>query len=269
MLNATVNDAALTSFAVLSDGYQIAIGYDNGAVILFSGRYLQEVSNTPIRNAAYTTLQTSHAHPVTSLHFCEIPSKKTSDRLIRLFAVMDTPDIPAIDLSQGDADAASSQRPPDPGINGDDPKFAGVLIFDTSVTLGSAPGNTNDFVPGPRHPVRVLDERGAPAHCASFMRGLSELVVARSEAVYNYSIEDRGGALAISGDKQCICAGELVVVLIGSYFYFFSLYSCCSSFLCCVLFYLKHILLPSARSDIVGSIILSKPISSHALWIVI
>lgn len=207
VLNATVNDAVLTCFAVLSDGYQIAVGYENGAVTLFSGRYLQEVSNTPIRNAAYSTLQTSHAHPVTSLHFVEVPSKKPADRRIRLFAVMDTPDLPAVDLSQGDGEANSAQRPPDPGINGDDPKFAGVLIFDTSVTLGSAPGNTTDFVPAPRHAVRVLDERGAPARCASFMRGLSELVVARNEAVYNYSIEDRGGALAIPGDKQCICAG--------------------------------------------------------------
>lgn len=210
VLNATVNDAVLTSFAVLSDGYQIAVGYENGAVILFSGRYLQEVSNTPIRNAAYTTLQTSHAHPVTSLHFVEVPSKKTVDRRIRLFAVMDTPDIPAVDLSQAEDPNASAARPPDPGLNGDDPKFAGVLIFDTSVT--AAPGNSTDFVPAPRHPVRVLDERGAPARCATIMRGLSELVVARNEAVYNYSIEDRGGALAIPGDKQCICAGSLLFV---------------------------------------------------------
>jgi hypothetical protein len=127
---------------------------------------------------------------------------------------MDTPDLPAADLSPGESEDASSQRPPDPGINGDDPKFAGVLIFDTSVTLGSAPGNTTDFVSAPRHQVRVLDERGAPVRCASFMRGQSELVVARNEAVYNYSIEDKGGALAIPGDKQCICAGMLSLSLL-------------------------------------------------------
>lgn len=214
VLNATVNDAILTCFAVLSDGYQIAAGYDNGAVVLFSGRFLQDVSNTPVRNSAYTVLQTSHNYPVTSLHFCEVQSKRSADRRIRLFAVMNTPEQPTVDLSaeksgpEGEPNA-SFQRPPEPDINGDDPKFAGVLIFDTSVTSG--PGAASDFVAGPRHGVQVLDERGAPAKCATFMRGLGELVVARSEAVYNYSIEDRGGALAIPGDKLCICAGECLL----------------------------------------------------------
>lgn len=220
-----MNDAILTCFTVLSDGYQIAAGYDNGAVVLFSGRFLQEVSNTPVRNSAYTVLQTSHNYPVTSLHFCEVQSKRTSDRRIRLFAVMNTPELPPVDLS-GDKGPesdpnASFQRPPDPGMNGDDPKFAGVLIFDTSVTSG--PGAASDFVAGPRHNVRVLDERGAPAKCATFMRGLGELVVARSEAVYNYSIEDRGGALAISGDKLCICSGECTFE--HKIFFFFCLHS--------------------------------------------
>ena len=206
MLNATVNDAIVTSFAVLHDGQQIAVGYDNGAVILFSGKYFQEVSSTPIRNSAFTTLLTSHAYPVTSLHFCEVPSKRNADRRIHLFAVMDVPDAPVMDLSQ-DRDNGEQgtvfTRPPDPGLNGEDPKYAGVLIFDTSlITTGG------QELSGPlKHIVRVLDERGAAAHCATFMRGQSELVVARNEAVYNYSVEDKGGALAISGDKLCLCSG--------------------------------------------------------------
>jgi hypothetical protein len=205
VLNATLNDALATTFAVLHDGQQIAVGFDNGAVILFAGKYLQEVSSTPIRNAAYTTLLTSHAYPVTSLHFCEVPSKRGVDRRVRLFAVFDVPDAPVMDLSQ---DRAGEQgtvftRPPDPGLNGEDPKYAGVLIFDTSLVTG---GNT-DLATQAKHTVRVLDERGAPAKCATFMRGQSELVVARSEAVYNYSVEDKGGALAIPGEKLCICSG--------------------------------------------------------------
>jgi hypothetical protein len=205
VLNATLNDALATTFAVLHDGQQIAVGFDNGAVILFAGKYLQEVSSTPIRNAAYTTLLTSHAYPVTSLHFCEVPSKRGVDRRVRLFAVFGVPDAPVMDLSQ---DRAGEQgtvftRPPDPGLNGEDPKYAGVLIFDTSLVTG---GNT-DLATQAKHTVRVLDERGAPSKCATFMRGQSELVVARSEAVYNYSVEDKGGALAIPGEKLCICSG--------------------------------------------------------------
>lgn len=183
------------------------MGYDSGAVIVFSGKYLQDASSTAVRNAAYTTVLTSHAYPVTSLYFCETTSKRNSnERRIRLFAVMDVPDAPLTDLSQ---DRAGEQgtvftRPPDPGINGEDPKYAGVLIFDTSLVTG---GGT-DLTGPPKHTVRVLDERGAPARCAALMRGQSELVVARNEAVYNYSVEDKGGALAIPGDKLCICAGR-------------------------------------------------------------
>jgi hypothetical protein len=205
VLNATVNDAIATSFAVLHDGQQIAVGYDNGAVILFAGKYLQEVSSTPIRNSAFTTLLSSHAYPCSSLHFCEVASKRTADRRIRLFAVMDVPDAPLTDLSQDRAGEQGTvfSRPPDPGINGEDPKYAGVLIFDTSLVTGGGA----DLSGPPKHAVRVLDERGAPPRCATFMRGQSELVVARNEAVYNYSVEDKGGALAIPGDKLCICSG--------------------------------------------------------------
>ena len=72
-----------------------------------------------------------------------------------------------------------------------------------------------DCAPGQHHhgiafATRYLSRaclRGAAAHCATFMRGQSELVVARNEAVYNYSVEDKGGALAISGDKLCLCSG--------------------------------------------------------------
>ena len=224
MLNATVNDAILTSFAVLSDGYQIAIGFDSGAVILFTGKFLQEMGSTSVRSSTHTTLLTSHAYPVSNLYFCEIQPRRTAERRIRLFAVMDTVENVALD---GDGSGGYAgmpppppqQRPPDPGMNGDDPKYAGVLIFDTSISPGgggstgggiSSAGSSNtEYVPAQRHPVRALDDRGAPPRCSTFMRGQSELVVARAEAVYNYSVEDRGGALAIGGDKLCICAGNI------------------------------------------------------------
>lgn len=199
VLNATIHDSLITSFSVLSDGYQIAVGYNSGAVILFSGRFLHEAASSVARNSAHIMLLTSHAYPVSSLYICEVPSKRPSERKIRLFAVMETPD--GNGTSEGEAVAA--QRVPDPGINGDDPKFAGVLVFDTSTA--------NDVVsltPSKNGIVRTLDARGAPTKCATLMKGIQELVVARSEALYNYSIEDRGGALAIPGEKLCVCSGN-------------------------------------------------------------
>jgi hypothetical protein len=231
VLNATVNDAVVTSFAVLNDGYQIAVGYDSGAVILFTGKFLQELGSTSARSLSHTTLLTSHANPVSALYFCEVLPRRYSDRRIRLFAVMDTPEAlpppPATvaGAGAGAEDSAPPARMPEPVFNPDDPKFAGVLVFDTSVVLaaGSQPGASvsaansgaggGEYVAGPRHLVRALDEKGVPANCSTFVRGVGELVVARSEAVYNYSIEDKGGALAISGDKLCICSGEPFILL--------------------------------------------------------
>lgn len=186
------------------------MGYDNGAVILFTGKYLQEISSMAVRNAAFTTLLNSHAYPVTSLHFCEMQAKRGTEKRVRLFAVMDVPDAPLMDMSQDKAGELGTvfTRPPDPGLNGEDPKYAGVLIFDTSVA-SSGPGGSSELIAAPRQSVRVLDERGAGRGCSTFMRGPNELVVARNEAVYNYSVEDKGGALAIPGDKLCMCAGRL------------------------------------------------------------
>lgn len=76
-------------------------------------------------------------------------------------------------------------------------------MFDTSVVMN--PSGTA-FVSSARHPPKVLDERGASVKCSSLMKGTSELVVGRGEAVYNYSVEDRGGALAIFGEKLSVCA---------------------------------------------------------------
>ena len=113
-----------------------------------------------VRNAAFTTLLNSHAYPVTSLHFCEMQAKRGTEKRVRLFAVMDVPDAPLMDMSQDKAGELGTvfTRPPDPGLNGEDPKYAGVLIFDTSVA-SSGPGGSSELIAAPRQSVRVLDER--------------------------------------------------------------------------------------------------------------
>jgi hypothetical protein len=232
-------------------------------VILFTGKFLQELGSTSARSLSHTTLLTSHANPVSALYFCEVLPRRYSDRRIRLFAVMDTPEaLPPAPATGGTGagagaeDSAPPARMPEPVFNPDDPKFAGVLVFDTSVVLaaGSQPGVSvsaansgaggGEYVAGPRHAVRALDEKGVAANCSTFVRGVGELVVARSEAVYNYSIEDKGGALAISGDKLCICSGKpfiLFNLLVHYLFVNFSFVSCFSVLLtnysialCCV-----------------------------------
>lgn len=216
MLNATLNESNLTSFVVLADGCQIAVGYSNGAILLFTGRFLRE-SGSQIRSSAYTVLLPNHMYAVSALYFYEIFPRRSTERRIRLFAVMDS-DSRDVDLS-----SVPLQRPPEPSINGDNPADAGVLVFDTSITTNTngvsslsshnsnynfANSNNSNYIAAPRHAPKSLDDRGASAKCSSFMRGTSELVVARNEAVYNYSIEDKGGALAITGEKLCICSGN-------------------------------------------------------------
>ncbi len=191
VLNATAGDNVLTSFAVLSDATQIAVGFDSGTVLLFSGMFLKE--NTQGRPPAPIALLPRHKYQVTGLHFCELAITKNNERRIRLFAVLDG----ASDETE------TSQKPAEPSILGEDPSNAGMLVFDTSVVMNSA---GTGFAPAARHPTKVLDERGAAAKCSSLMKGTSELVVGRGEAVYNYSVEDRGGALAIFGEKLCVCA---------------------------------------------------------------
>eukprot|EP01034_Spumella_vulgaris_P026929 gene26929-33580_t len=149
--------------------------------------------NTQGRPPAPIALMPRHKYQITGLHFCELALTKNNERRIRLFAVLDG----------GNDDDVGNQKPPEPSILGEDPSNAGMLVFDTSVVMNA--GGTG-FAPSARHPPKVLDERGAAVKCSSLMRGTSELVVGRGEAVYNYSVEDRGGALAIFGEKLCVCA---------------------------------------------------------------
>lgn len=74
----------------------------------------------------------------------------------------------------------------------------GILVFDTSC---SSSGNLF----GPATP-KLLDNSGAERLCSSLMKKTTELVIGRSEGVFTYSVEDRGGAAGFEGDKLAISA---------------------------------------------------------------
>jgi hypothetical protein len=198
-LNATFsNEAALTSFAVLQDGTQIAVGFSTGTLLLFSGYFLKD--NVQTRPPPPVALMLNHKFPISGLNFCEIPTNKLNDRKIRLFTVLDSNILKNIDNNNQNLKNLNNESN---FVDSGDPTSAGILVFDTSVTL-NASGN---FVPSnSRQQVKILDERGVVSKCSSFMKCTSELVVGRSEAVYNYSVDDIGGALAIFGEKLCVSA---------------------------------------------------------------
>jgi hypothetical protein len=168
-------------------------------------------------------------YPVASLHFCELPSpapapgdkamgaqiRAAADRKIRLFAVMNT------EQPLGSPTAAKGGKLKGVGPAGEggaagllsrELDTAGIVVFDTSLS-GSV---HNGFIsPGLRRIPHVVDEvcGSASSACAAFMDEARELVVARAEGVFSYSVEDRGGAAGIEGHKQCIGAiGRYVLV---------------------------------------------------------
>ena len=156
-------------------------------------------------------------YPVASLHFCELRSnagkvssqtasvmKTSTDRRIRLFAVMNT----SVTLVQSNLSKNKKNE-----NNNNPPSIlreldtAGVVVFDTSLS--------SNMTPGSRRLPHILDEKIGVSHpsCATFMKETSELIIARTDGVFSYSIEDRGGAAGIEGYKQCICAiGRYVLV---------------------------------------------------------
>lgn len=190
---AVIPGLVLTSFAVLPDGSQIALGFSNGTVTLFSGNFLKEFSSGKV--ASPQILLQNHPCPVSGLHFCQLPSVKPNERRIRLFVVFDT----------AARAVGSDGRPPDPVITGpgagDNPHDAGILVLDTSVSV--AAGGTMSMH---RRPPHALDELGGRPGCSSIMKGTRELLIARGEGVFCYSVEDRGGASGFEGEKQGVSA---------------------------------------------------------------
>lgn len=192
-----------TSFSILPDGSQLAVGYSTGAILMYSGSMLRASDPAAgLGPQGPTLLLVSHRYPVSGLHFTELMPGRDRDRRLRLFAVFDA------DFGSGLASVDGSEttfhKPPEPSIDGEDISQAGTIVFDTSMVMSSVGAYIH--IPSQRHRVKVLDDRGAIRGCSSSNRGTNELVIGRQEAVYNYSVEDRGGALAVFGEKVGVCS---------------------------------------------------------------
>mmetsp|Transcript_11655 Transcript_11655/g.17666 ORF Transcript_11655/g.17666 Transcript_11655/m.17666 type:complete len:1045 (+) Transcript_11655:67-3201(+) len=197
----------MTDFAVTSNGFQIAVGYSSGAVVLFSGNFLLDGSLG--RQYVPQILLQNHKYSVSGLYFCELnhsAAKSTNDRYVRLFVVMGGESTAG--KGQGEEVTDSTGAGSDPSLDSEVSE-AGIIVFDTSYsTFGGTGGGSLT-----RTPPRVLDYTGASSQCSSLMRQTSELVVGREEGVFSYSIEDRGGAAGFEGEKQCVTAvGRYILV---------------------------------------------------------
>ena len=254
--------ALLTSFAVLPDGSQIAVGFSNRTVLLFSGSFLKE--GAMVRQVTpEVILDARPAYmPITGLHFVEIsaprtapaavsrsvsgsgvsataaeaqPSGSVTTRRTRLFVVIDidvavaaAADANSVPYLEEEGDDLMRQRYPGTfggsatgsgeALSASDVlkmAQAGVMILDTSVSVTENASNTTTVVPASnRNAMHPLDEtRGAGKCCSSLMPDTYELLVGRAEGVFSYSMDDRGGAAGIEGDKQCIgSVGRYVLV---------------------------------------------------------
>ena len=160
--------------------------------------------------------------PVASLHFCELraaPSKSSEmgqpvrDRKLRLFAVMNTESQQPSSPSSKSAGKGPRQRVEldnSTSVLSRELDAAGIIVFDTSLQGGSG-----SIVPALRRIPHVLDESSGAASstCAALMADTCELVVARTDGVFSYSVEDRGAAAGIEGFKQCIgTVGRYVLI---------------------------------------------------------
>jgi hypothetical protein len=213
------SSSSLSASSVSSDGGEVALGFADGSVLLFllatpfrDRDHLPSPAAAPTRAAV--VLLPSHPCSVSSLHFCELPPLSLSPsppsmggapleppRRTRLFATFDTS---LRDWGSGSTSTSTLPLlpPPADGLSG-----SGILIFDTSFQAISA------IASGVAPSLKILDDRGAAPQCATLMRNTCELVVARSEAVYNYSVDDIGGALAVSGEKVALCeAGRYTLI---------------------------------------------------------
>lgn len=198
VFNATVNNAMVTAFAVQAEGLEIAVGYSNGKVLLFFG--MISPRDGPGRPGPPTVLIQDHFAPVSSLHFYDPRVQKSPEiRRIKLFVVMETKD---------NSLATSTEDQPLVELDEHDIEHAGIMVFDTSLMLSPTAGNnkasSGGYVLSPRQNPRALDEKGATRFNASYFKGSGELVVARNEAIYTYTTEDKGGAVAIFGDKIAV-----------------------------------------------------------------
>eukprot|EP01031_Cornospumella_fuschlensis_P042781 gene42781-52275_t len=209
VINVTSGDSNVTSFAVLGDGNEIAVGYSNGRVLLYLWPFFRDSTQSRSAIPPPIVLLEKHSYPVAALHFCDttpLLSPTQVDHVVRLFITLETKQVTV----ETEADMIASM------IEEDDIEHAGIIVFDTSFTLPSTAGYPSSASLPPTPPLftphrdpKALDSRGSGALNVSYMRvgGVGgELVVGRPEGVCTYTVDDRGGAMAVFGEKLALCS---------------------------------------------------------------
>ena len=208
-------EATVTAFAALPDGSQLAVGFSNSTVLLFSAPFLRS-DHAPIRQLAPTVLSQqargARGFPVAGLHFCVLASSTTTSASSASSSTSS---------SSSSSSAASSSTSAVAGTQ-DALRTRLFAVFDTQAQLQPLPQQPNSQPPqshsqtsggvivydtsssSSRRAPSVLDDAGCSAGCSSYMPETRELVVGRDEGVFSYSSEDRGGAAGFEGSKQCV-----------------------------------------------------------------
>ncbi|RYG91656.1 hypothetical protein EON65_59335, partial [archaeon] len=71
VINVTSGDSNVTSFAVLGDGNEIAVGYSNGRVLLYLWPFFRDSTQSRSAIPPPIVLLEKHTYPVSALHFCD------------------------------------------------------------------------------------------------------------------------------------------------------------------------------------------------------
>ncbi len=219
VLNASSTEGVVTCFAVLGNGTQIVVGFSNGGIMHFTGSFLKD-GGAQIRAIQPVFLLQAHKYPVSELFFCELATSKPNERRVRLFAVMNSSSTAfrAISTATGSVASSTAIDLSAAAISNTDDEIAnaGIIVFDMSMSVVYAPSSMAGSVVTPlpaggapsvasstpqgmsatslipsalRQPPKALDDRGAPPLCSALHRSAAELLVARTEAIYNFSVE--------------------------------------------------------------------------------
>mmetsp|Transcript_12125 Transcript_12125/g.15869 ORF Transcript_12125/g.15869 Transcript_12125/m.15869 type:complete len:945 (+) Transcript_12125:71-2905(+) len=169
--------SSMAAFAHSVDGSMVAIGFESGEILFYQGDMAKETAKV---KAPIVIKPVDDKQPVTALFFCEraIPHKEGA-KVVRLFTGYK--ELPLEDSG---------------------PPLEGQGIGTYACPVTDPPQFT------------LLDERGLPAgNNAAYNARAQELVVGRTDGVYFYTAEDRGGAAGFEGQKQGLaCLGGYVLV---------------------------------------------------------
>ena len=166
----------------------VAMGFSDGTVLALSGVDLS--GRAPCAGDALWCLKQAGPLPVSSLHFAGAAEDGAPAR--KLFVVCGEDG-----LVYRSAVGAKGHE------SGEDPRAVGGGGIATFAVDGARRSASSV----------LLDERGCGSGCADINGLTSELVVGRSDGVFFFSTEDRGGAAGFEGEKQWVqCLGGYILV---------------------------------------------------------